>query len=125
MPIYELTCTQGHRFEVVQSFTADLPACTCGATTRKVPSSFGIGGAATRSLPPPAAAMPQTWMGTRRGDRDYVTSLRRTADERRDLEARHPELRADTRPVLAHEGRYEQAPLRAGDAVPPPHPHPH
>lgn len=127
MPIYELTCEQGHRFEVVQSFTASLPVCACGGATRKVPSSFGIGGAAARRLPPSAAMMPQTWKGTHRGDRDYVTSLRRTADQRRDLEARHPELRGDTRPVLAHEGQFEKAPLRAGDAVPKPtsHPHPH
>ena len=112
MPIYELTCEQGHRFEVVQSFTSALPPC-------------GIGGAAAGRLPPSAEMMPQTWKGTHRGDRDYVTSLRRTADQRRDLEARHPELRGDTRPVLAHEGQFEKAPLRAGDAVPTPAPHPH
>ena len=116
MPIYELKCEQGHRFEQVQSFVAPLPACpACASATRKVPSSFGIGGTAAGRLPPPASAMPQTWRGTHRGDRDYVTSLRRTADARRDLEARNPELRGDTRPVLAHEGQFEQNPLRAGD----------
>jgi hypothetical protein len=40
------------------------------------------------------------------------------ADARRDLEARHPELAGDRRPVLAHEGRFEHAPLRAGDPLP-------
>jgi hypothetical protein len=70
-------------------------------------------------VPPPPERMPQTWKGTYRGDRDYVTHLRRVADARRDLEARHPELAGDRRPVLAHEGRFEQAPLRAGDPVPP------
>jgi hypothetical protein len=44
------------------------------------------------------------------------------ADARRDLEARHPELAGDRRPVLAHEGRFEHAPLRAGDP-PPGHTH--
>jgi hypothetical protein len=62
--------------------------------------------------------MPQTWKGTHRGDRDYVTLLRRTADARRDLEARNPELAGDRRPVLAHEGRFEGSPLRAGDPPP-------
>jgi hypothetical protein len=63
--------------------------------------------------------MPQTWKGTHRGDRDYVTNLRRVADARRDLEARNPELAGDGRPVLAHEGRFEGSPLRAGDPAPP------
>jgi hypothetical protein len=63
--------------------------------------------------------MPQTWKGTHRGDRDYVTHLRRVADARRDLESRNPELAGDHRPVLAHEGRFEGSPLRAGDPAPP------
>jgi hypothetical protein len=65
-------------------------------------------------VPPPPERMPQTWKGTYRGDRDYVTHLRRVADARRDLEARQP--------VLAHEGRFEHAPLGAGDPLPG-HPH--
>ncbi|MGO8729999.1 MAG: FmdB family zinc ribbon protein [Streptosporangiaceae bacterium] len=132
MPIYELRCGRGHSFEVIQSFTAPLPACPdCGGGTAKVPSRFGIAGRA--ALPPRAEAMPQTWRGTYNGNREYVTSLRRTAEQRRDLEDRHPELAGDRRPILAHEGRYEAAPLRAGDAqpsAPPPadrgaHQHPH
>jgi hypothetical protein len=52
--------------------------------------------------------------------------LRRTAERRRALEDRHPELAGDRRPVLAHEGRFESAPLRAGDPIPPlPHGHSH
>ncbi|HEY9523774.1 MAG TPA: zinc ribbon domain-containing protein [Thermopolyspora sp.] len=119
MPIYELRCDGGarHRFEVIQSFTAPLPECpSCGATTAKVPSRFGLSGGAV--LPPPAEAMPQTWRGTYNADREYVASLRRTADRRRELEERHPELAGDRRPILAHEGRYESAPLRAGDPRP-------
>ena len=122
MPIYELSCETGHRSETLQASAAPLPACpVCGAATRKLPSGFGVGG--TASVPPPPERMPQTWKGTYRGDREYVTQLRRVADARRDLEARHPELATDRRPVLAHEGRFEPAPLRAGDPVPPGHPH--
>jgi putative FmdB family regulatory protein len=121
MPIYDLRCGAGHRFEVVQSFTASLPDCpACGATTAKIPSTFGLAGeaGAARRLPPPPELMPQTWRGTHNGDREYVTSLRRTAEERSRLEERHPELAGDRRPILAHEGRFESAPLRAGDALP-------
>jgi putative FmdB family regulatory protein len=128
MPIYDLRCSGGHRFEVVQSFTEALPACPdCGATTAKVPASFGIAGAAgaTRQLPPPAELMPQTWRGTYNGNREYVTSLRHTAEARQKLEERHPELAGDQRPIIAHEGRYENAPLRAGDPVPPAPAHSH
>ncbi|MCK2212272.1 zinc ribbon domain-containing protein [Actinomadura sp. ATCC 31491] len=114
MAIYELRCPDGHRFEVIQSFTAPLPPCReCGGATAKVPSRFGVRGRA--GAPPPPELMPQTWRGTYDGNREYVTELRRTAEARRALEERHPELAGDRRPVLAHEGRYESAPLRAGD----------
>ena len=138
MPVYDLRCTSaecsaaGRDFEVIQSFTAPLPPCpACGAPTRKIPTTFGIGGLAARALPPPAENMPQTWRGTYNGNREYVTELRRTAERRREIEERHPELAGDRRPVLAHEGRYAAAPLRKGDPVPTPppdtgaHPHPH
>ncbi|MFC4585655.1 FmdB family zinc ribbon protein [Sphaerisporangium corydalis] len=119
MAIYELRCREGHRFEVVQSFTAPLPACPrCGTETGKIPSRFALSGRA--ATPPPSDMMPQTWRGTYGADREYVTALRRTAEARRDLEERHPELAGDRRPILAHEGRYEDAPLRAGDPSPPP-----
>ncbi|HEX7660911.1 MAG TPA: FmdB family zinc ribbon protein [Pseudonocardiaceae bacterium] len=117
MPIYDLRCAEGHRFEVIQSFTADLPVCpTCGATTAKVPSPVGLTGRA--SAPPTPEAMPQTWRGTYEGNREYLTQLRRTAEQRARLEEQHPELAGDRRPVLAHEGRYAAAPLRAGDPPP-------
>lgn len=119
MPIYQIRCAGGHDFEVIQSFTAPLPPCpSCGGATRKIPVSFGIAGQAAGRLPPPAAAMPQTWRGTYEGDREYLRELRRTAERRQDLEARHPELAGDQRPVLAHEGRFAAAPLRAGDRLP-------
>jgi len=121
MAIHDLRCSSDHRFEVIQSFTAPLPACpVCGAATAKVPARFGLGGPA--AVPPPAEAMPQTWRGAYDGNREYVTALRRTADRRRALEDRHPELAGDWRPVLAHEGRFEAEPLRAGDD---PHSHGH
>ena len=34
---------------------------------------------------------------------------------RQKLEEKYPELRGDQRPVLAHEGKYHDKPLRAGD----------
>ena len=34
---------------------------------------------------------------------------------REKLEEKYPELRGDQRPVLAHEGKYHDKPLRAGD----------
>ncbi|KOG59451.1 MULTISPECIES: FmdB family zinc ribbon protein [Streptomyces] len=133
MAIYELACAAGHRFEVIQSFTAPLPSCPeCSGDTRKIPSSFAIGGVAT--VPPPPERMPQTWKGTYRGDRDYITTLRHMAEARQKLEDKHPELAGDRRPVIAHEGSYEAAPLRVGDALPAPtgtpghshsHTHPH
>jgi putative FmdB family regulatory protein len=124
MAIYDLKCGRGHVFEVIQSFTAPLPDCpSCGAATAKLPVRFGIGGGST--LPPPAEAMPQTWRGTYNGNAEYVTQLRHTADRRRALEERHPELAGDRRPILAHEGRYEAAPLRAGDPTPAAHSHSH
>ena len=117
MPIYDLRCANGHTAEVIQSFTATLPPCpTCGGATSKVPSQFGIGGRAV--TPPAPELMPQTWKGTYAGDRDYVTSLRRTAEQRQAFEQRHPEEAGDRRPVVAHEGRFEGAPLRRGDPVP-------
>ncbi|MHB1431965.1 MAG: FmdB family zinc ribbon protein, partial [Streptosporangiaceae bacterium] len=116
MPIYQLHCPAGHAFEVIQSFTAPLPPCReCGLATAKVPSVFGFAGQAERSLPSAPEAMPQTWRGTYGGNAEYVDTLRRTAERRRALEDRHPELAGDRRPVLAHEGRYESAPLRRGD----------
>ncbi|HUY49185.1 MAG TPA: zinc ribbon domain-containing protein [Streptosporangiaceae bacterium] len=116
MAIYQLRCGQGHDFEVIQSFTAPLPGCPdCGSSVRKVPARCAIRGAGSRNLPPPAEAMPQTWRGSYEGNREYVTQLRRTAEQRRGMEDRHPELAGDRRPVLAHEGRYAAAPLRAGD----------
>ena len=116
MPIYDLRCPNGHVGEVIQPFSAALPPCgECGAGTTKVPSVFAIAG--TASIPPPPEHMPQTWKGTYAGNREYVTQLRRTAEARRTLEERYPEIAGDRRPVIAHEGAYETTPLRKGDAA--------
>lgn len=118
MPIYELRCGGGHRFEVIQSYAEPLPACpACGEPTRRMPGRIGLLGRA--QLPPPPERMPQTWRGTYGANPEYVNELRKTAETRRLLEERHPELAGDRRPIVAHEGRYEGAPLRAGDLIPP------
>ena len=62
--------------------------------------------------------MPQTWRGTYEGSPEYVGQLRRQWETRQKLEDKYEELRGDRRPVLAHEGRYHGAPLRAGDPIP-------
>lgn len=116
MPIYDLRCSNGHVTEVIQSFSAPLSPCgECGAATAKLPSLVSLAG--TAGIPPPPERMPQTWKGTYDGNREYVTQLRRTAEARRTLEERHPEIAGDRRPVIAHEGAYETTPLRKGDAA--------
>jgi hypothetical protein len=62
--------------------------------------------------------MPQTWRGTYEGQPEYVGQLRRQWEARQKLEDKYEELRGDRRPVLAHEGRYHGAPLRAGEQAP-------
>jgi putative FmdB family regulatory protein len=122
MAIYQLRCGQGHDFEVIQSFTAPLPACPdCGGEVHKVPSRCSLSGRGAVSLPPPPEAMPQTWRGTYEGNPEYLGQLRRQWNDRQKLEEKYDELRGDQRPVLAHEGRYHAAPLRGGDpaATPP------
>ncbi len=114
MPTYDLSCEQGHRAEVSQSFYDELPACpVCGSAMTKLLTGFAIQGQA--KLPPRPEAMPQTWRGTYHGNREYLTELRHTVDARQKLEERHPELAGDRRPILAHEGRFASQPLRAGD----------
>ena len=117
MPIYVYRCDCGLRFERLVPLDAPPPACpACGAGTRKIPAGFSLGGKADAGAA--KEQMPQTWRGTYGGDREYVTGLQRQWERRQRLEAKHPELAGDQRPILAHEGRYHGAPLRAGDPVP-------
>lgn len=115
MPIYVFKCgTCELRFEELTSFDATAPGCPgCGGDTRKIPAGFSLGGQANAGLA--KEQMPQTWRGTWGGNREYVTGLRRQWDRRQKVEAKHPELAGDQRPIIAHEGRYHDAPLRAGD----------
>lgn len=116
MPIYDYRCGCGRRFEVIQPVTAAAPPCPdCGGDSTKVPSAPALAGRASAGRS--REFMPQTWRGTHDGNREHVTQLRREWAQRERLEAKHPELAGDTRPVLAHEGRYHAAPLRAGDAI--------
>jgi putative FmdB family regulatory protein len=119
VPIYVYRCADEGcdlRFEHLSSFTAAPPACPdCGARTRKIPAGFSLGGQADAGLS--KEQMPQTWRGTYNADREYTGRLQRQWERRRQLEARHPELAGDQRPIVAHEGRYHDAPLRAGDPV--------
>jgi putative FmdB family regulatory protein len=116
MPIYVYRCDCGLRFERLTSFDAEAPGCPeCGGATRKVPAGFSLGGQANPGLS--QERMPQTWRGLYNGDREYVTNMQRTWERRQKLEAKHPELAGDQRPILAHEGRYHDRPLRAGDEV--------
>lgn len=61
--------------------------------------------------------MPQTWRGTYGADREYVKVLRHEADRRVRLEERHPELRGESRRIVAHEGPYAQTPLYEGEPL--------
>jgi putative FmdB family regulatory protein len=117
VPLYDYRCEAGHSFEAMAPFSAsERASCPCGADGVKVPSRISLGGAADpgRSM----EQMPQTWRGTYEGNREYLGQLRREWGARQKLEEKHEELRGDRRPVLAHEGRFHGAPLRAGDPVP-------
>jgi putative FmdB family regulatory protein len=116
MPIYMFKCECGTRFEHLAPFDAAPPECpVCGGATRKIPAGFRVGGHADPGLA--KEQMPQTWRGTYNGSREYTTGLQRQWERRQRLEAKHPELAGDQRPIVAHEGRYHEAPLRLGDPV--------
>ena len=115
MPIYVYRCDCGLRFEQLAGLNAPAPECpTCGDTMHKMPAGLHLGGLADAGLS--RDHMPQTWRGLYHGDREYVTRMQRQWGRRQQLEVKYPELAGDTRPILAHEGRYHNAPLRAGDS---------
>jgi putative FmdB family regulatory protein len=117
MPIYVYRCDCGERFERIVGLDAPAPGCpACGGTPQKIPAGPSLLGQAGTGLA--KEQMPQTWRGTYNGNREYVTGLRRQWDQRQKLEAKHPELAGDQRPIIAHEGRFHGAPLRAGDPTP-------
>lgn len=129
MPIYEYACDCGCRFDrLARIADADrpAPACpACGAGTRRVPSAAALLGQAR--VPPGRESAPRSWEQANHGDQDTIRHWRRNLEQRAKLEEKYPELAGDDRAVLAHEGRYAAAPLRADDPAPPapPHAHPH
>lgn len=118
MPLYDYCCPRGHLFEhmVPIAQRSQQPCPACGEVAAKVPSRVSLGGQASPG--PSREQMPQTWRGTYEGNPEYLGQLRRQWAARSKLEEKYPELRGDQRPVLAHEGRYHAAPLRAGDQPP-------
>lgn len=117
MPRYDVRCADGHRFEVsLASMFDDNPPCAaCGGATSRVPAMARMGGRA--SAGPSRDDMPRTWRGIGRGDADTIRHWRTEMTKRERLEEKYPELAGDRRPVLAHEGAFAGAPLRAGDAL--------
>jgi len=116
MPLYEYACGCGARFEKMIPFAdADSPSLGCpacgAAGPRRVIASAALLGQA--SPPPGRDAAPRSWEQAGHGDRELVGQWHRTLEKRQKLEEKYPELAGDTRPVLAHEGRYSRQPLRA------------
>ena len=94
--------------------TVDSPtACpACGGVPRRRPTSrVALIGRAT--LPPGRDQAPRSWEQTNGGDRETILHWQRTLQQRQKIEEKYPELAADDRPVLAHEGLYAAEPLRA------------
>ncbi|MCD7100754.1 FmdB family zinc ribbon protein [Pseudoclavibacter sp. 13-3] len=117
MILYDFRCTQGHDFEsFVDEHTSADPVCPdCGSSGARVLASPLVTGSCGPG--PAQAELPQTWLAADRGDRETIDHWRAQAQRRERLEERYPELAGDRRPVLAHEGVFEQRPLRAGEDV--------
>lgn len=117
MILYDVKCSDGHRFEAaLKSMFDDTPPCReCGAPTGRIPAAIKLSGTADPG--PSREQMPNTWHGIRRGDPETVRGWHGLMSKREKLEEKYPELAGDRRPVLAHEGIFENAPLRAGDPL--------
>lgn len=118
MPIYDYVCSCGNRFEaLIETHRTPAPRCPdCGSEPQRRPA----GGAALLGharLPANPGRAPASWEGTYRGDREYVAAWRRSLDARAVLDERNPEIAVTRSPVLAHEGRFEGAPLTLDDVV--------
>lgn len=125
MPLYEFRCANEHLFERLLAVGSESPACpACGLRGDRRQSGVALVGRAGPGRP--LSMMPQTWLSTGGGDREYMTALRREAERRVSFEARNPELGGETRHVLAHEGKYARAPLYQGESIAATHaPHHH
>ncbi|MGV8972834.1 MAG: zinc ribbon domain-containing protein [Rhodoglobus sp.] len=117
MILYDVKCPSDHRFEItLTSMYDDTPACpACGSPTTRLPAGSGLSGRAAAG--PTREQMPNTWQGIGRGDRETVRGWHGLMSTREKLEQKYPELAGDRRPVLAHEGAFAAAPLRAGDPL--------
>lgn len=110
MPLYEYCCACGEQVEVLARSSDEPPPCpSCTLTMHRRISTFSVGGRAGAG--PSMADAPRTWEQTNHGDRETITHWRHTLDRRAELEERHPELEQERNPVLAHEGKYADAPL--------------
>lgn len=118
MPIYDFVCDCGNRFEaLIPSYASPAPACVaCGGQPNRRPPAVRLGG--TASAGPSREDAPKSWRATGNGDPETVRHWHKEMSRREKLEEKYPELAGDRRPVLAHEGRFAAAPLRAGDPIP-------
>lgn len=116
--IYDYACACGHLFEaLVPDADSPDPVCrACGGPTHRRPSAARLGGVADPG--PSREDAPKSWEATNRGDRETVRYWHEQMRRRESLEEKYPELAGDRRPVIAHEGRFAAAPLRAGDPLP-------
>ena len=113
MPIYDYVCACGERFEaLLPTCSSPAPTCArCGGSPVRRPSAVALLGKA--KLSPTAAQAPSSWLGTHRGNSEYIAKWRRALDARAKLEEDNPELAHRSSPVVAHEGRFHNAPLTA------------
>lgn len=111
MPLFDYSCTCGHRFEkLVASWREGNPACTaCGRPSHRLPSRVSLTGGARPPVGEESA--PQSWEGTGRGNREYITEWRRKLEHRKKFEDKHPEFASQREAVAAHEGVFEKSPL--------------
>lgn len=117
MPVYDFTCDDcGGRFEtLLPAASAPDPDCPqCGNRMRRRLAT-GVALLGRARTPPHASAAPTSWLGTHRGNPEFVTAWRRTLEERAKLEERHPELAQPQPVVLAHEGLFHDKPLTSDD----------
>ena len=115
----------GVRFEHLAAMTdTAAPGCPCaaGRPARCRPAS---GSAAGRTRGCRRTRCRRPGAGCYDGSPEYVDRMRRTWEQRQKLEERHPEIAGDQRPILAHEGRYEQGAAAAGRPGSPPTGHGH
>jgi putative FmdB family regulatory protein len=117
VPIYDYVCACGERFEaLLASFSSPAPACArCGGSPARRPGAVALLGKA--KLPPTADQAPSSWLGTHRGNTEYIARWRRALDARAKLEEDNPELAHRGSPVVAHEGRFHNAPAHRTRAV--------